>query len=265
VTPIYGADTTVLDHVPAGNRKDIRNAVEAAHKAAPGWGKRAAHNRAQIMYFVAENLELRFDEIAARICAMTGRSVESANEEVSTSIERLFHYAAYADKYGGTVQETSFYGATVKVNEPVGVIGICCPDDFPLLGFVSLFAPAVVRGNTIVIVPSEKHPLSALDLYQVFLTSDLPGGVVNIVSGCKDHLAKSLVEHQNVNAMWYFGSAEGSQFVEHASAGNVKRTLVNYGYSRNWLNSEQGQGEEFLLHSTECKNIWIPMGSIFAN
>jgi aldehyde dehydrogenase (NAD+) len=249
----------------SGNRKDIRNAVEAAHKGAPGWGKRAAHNRAQIMYYIAENLELRLEEIAGRISAMTGRDMQSGRDEVHASINRLFHWAAYADKYGGTVQETSFYGATVKINEPVGVIGISCPEEYPLLGFVSLFAPAVVRGNTVVIVPSEKYPLSATDLYQVFETSDVPAGVVNIITGDKDHLTKYLVEHQDIDAMWYFGTAEGSRFVEYTSAGNVKRTWVNYGYNRDWMSSQQGQGEEFLLHSTEVKNIWMPMGTIFAN
>jgi aldehyde dehydrogenase (NAD+) len=184
---------------------------------------------------------------------------------LSSSTYSLFHWAAYADKYGGTVQETTLYGATVKVNEPVGVIGIACPEEYPLLGFVSLFAPAVVRGNTVVVIPSQKYPISAVDLYQVFETSDVPAGVVNIVTGNSDHLAKYLVEHQDIDAMWYFGSAEGSRFIEFTSAGNVKRTWVNYGYDRDWLDAQQGQGEEFLLHSTECKNIWLPMGTIFAN
>eukprot|EP00118_Oscarella_pearsei_P025258 m.307845 g.307845 ORF g.307845 m.307845 type:complete len:868 (+) comp42934_c0_seq1:915-3518(+) len=263
--PITSPSGSTVGQVGEGNRKDIRDAVEAAHKAAPGWGKRAAHNRAQIMYYIAENLELRQDEIAKRIAAMTDCSMVDAREEVSLAVQRLFHWGAYADKYGGTVQETTLYGCTVKVHEPAGVIGIACSDAFPLLGFVSLFAPAVVRGNTIVIIPSEKYPLSATDLYQVFDTSDLPGGVVNIVTGSRDHLTKYLAEHQNVESMWYFGSAEGSKFVELTSTVNVKRTWVNYGVERDWKDVRQGQGEEFLLHSTECKNIWIPMGEIFAN
>ena len=217
------------------------------------------------MYYIAENLELRFDEIADRIAQQTGRTVESAKAEVSTSIRRLFYWAAYADKYGGEVQETSFYGATVKVHEPVGTVGIVCPNEYPLLGFISLFAPAVVRGNTIVIIPSETAPISATDLYQVFETSDVPAGVVNILTGNKNHLTKYLVEHQNIEAMWYFGDTEGSRFVEYTSAGNMKRTWVNYGVERNWMDDEQGQGVEFLYNSTECKNIWMPMGEVFAN
>ena len=255
----------MIAHVGEGTRKDIRNAVEAAHAAAPGWGKRAAHNRAQIVYYMAENLELRRDEVADRIHQMTGKTIEECKTEINMSIQRLFHWGAYCDKYGGTVQETTLYGCTVKVHEPVGVIGIACPDDYPLLGFVSLFAPAVIRGNVIVIIPSEKYPLSALDLYQVFDTSDLPGGVVNIITGDRNHLTKYLTEHQDIQSMWYFGTAEGSKFVEYVSAENVKRTWVNYGKDRDWTDAEQGQGEEFLYQSVQCKNIWIPMGDIFAN
>ena len=153
VRPVISPSGEFIGQVAEGNRKDVRNAVEAAHKGKTGWGKRAAHNRAQIMYYIAENLELRMEEIAGRISAMTGRDLQSGRDEVHASINRLFHWAAYADKYGGTVQETSFYGATVKVNEPVGVIGIACPEDYPLLGLVSLFAPAVVRGNVVVMIP----------------------------------------------------------------------------------------------------------------
>jgi aldehyde dehydrogenase (NAD+) len=206
----------IVGQVGEGNRKDIREAVEAAHKAAPGWGKRAAHNRAQIVYYIAENLELRHSEMAQRISAMTGKSIEDAKSEVDLAIQRLFHWGAYADKYGGTVQETTLYGCTTRIHEPVGVIAIACPDEYPLLGFVSLVAPAVVRANTIVIVPSEKYPLSATDLYQVFDTSDLPGGVVNIVTGSRDHLTKYLAEHQNVDVLMYIKipTAETSQTVD---------------------------------------------------
>ena len=263
--PVVGSDGRVITQVPAGSRKDVRNAVEAARKAAPGWGKRAAHNRAQICYYIAENIEARHAEFAARVDAMTGCGTEAAEEEVTASIRRLFYWAAYADKYGGSVQETQLYGATVKVHEPVGLVGVVCPDERPLLGFVSLLAPAVVRGNAVVIVPSQKHPLSATDLYQVFDTSDVPGGVVNILTGESDVLAKTLVEHQDVDAMWYFGSAEGAAAVEAGSAENVKRTWVSYGEPRDWLDAAQGQGEEFLLQATEVKNIWMPMGQIFAN
>ena len=257
---VYGPNGEHLGSVGDGNRKDMRNAVEAAHAAASGWGKRAAHDRAQICFYIAENLSARADEFAERIAAQTGRSLESAHEEVGASISRLFTYAAYADKFGGEVQETPLYGMTAKIHEPVGVIGMACPTEFPLLGFISLVAPAIVRGNTIVVIPSEEHPLTATDLYQVLDTSDLPGGVINIVTGRRDHLTKTLVEHQHVDAMWYFGDAEGCYHVERLSAGNMKRTFCSYGYERDWLSAEQGEGLEFLHESIEVKNIWVPMG-----
>jgi len=180
---------------------------------------------------------------------------------VEASISRLFTWAAWSDKFGGSVQETTLYGMTAQINEPVGVIGIACPADFPLLGFISLVMPAVVRGNAVVVVPSEKHPLCATDLYQVLETSDLPDGVINIVTGQRDVLAKTLVDHQDLDAMWYFGSVEGSYHVENASAKNMKRTWVSYGVERDWLDKEQGEGHEFLHEAVECKNIWVPMGA----
>lgn len=257
-------NNSVLAYVADSNRKDVRNAVECAHKAQPGWGKRAAHNRAQIVYYMAENLDQRRQEVAENLSKVSGDSIEISLKEVDDSIERLFYWAAYSDKYGGTVQETTLYGATVCVREPVGVIGIMCPDDKPLLNFVSLFAPAIVRANSVIMVPSEKNPLPALDLLQVFETSDLPGGVVNILTGSRDHMAKYLTEHQNIEAIWYFGSREGSAFVEHESHYNLKRTWVDYGISRDWSSNECSTGEEFLYHSTQCKNIWMPMGTTFA-
>jgi acyl-CoA reductase-like NAD-dependent aldehyde dehydrogenase len=128
-------------------------------------------------------LDARNAEFVKRIVEMTGCTKKSAQAEVDTSVERLFTYAAWADKYGGTIQETTLRGITVAVNEPMGVIGIACPDEYPLLGFVSLMAPAIARGNTVVMIPSQVYPLSALDFYQVLDTSDVPGGVVNIVTG----------------------------------------------------------------------------------
>merc|ERR1719424_1872851 len=154
---------------------------------------------------------------------MTGNDAGSCMHEVELSIQRLFYWASYADKYGGVIQETPFYGVTAKVHEPVGVVAILCPDESPLLSFVSLFAPAIVRSNTLIIVPSEKYPLCAVDLYQVFDTSDLPAGVVNIITGDRDHLTLTLVDHQDIQALWYFGSAEGCKVVEERSAMNVKR------------------------------------------
>lgn len=260
---VLSAKGKIVGQVGDGNRKDIRDAVEAAHAAhlaKPGWAMRHGFNRSQILYFIAENLDARNAEFAKRIVEMTGRTQKSAQAEVDAAVERLFSYAAWADKYGGTVQETTLRGITVAVNEPIGVIGIACPDEYPLLGFISLMAPAIARGNTVVMIPSQKHPLSATDFYQVLDTSDVPGGVVNIVTGDRDHLIKTLVQHEDVDSVWYFGTAEGSYHVENESAANMKRTWVGYGLPRDWMNREQGEGHEFLHEATQVKNIWVPTG-----
>jgi aldehyde dehydrogenase (NAD+) len=260
---VLGPKGRLVGQVGDGNRKDIRDAVEAAHAAhtaKPGWAMRHGYNRSQILFFIAENLDARKDEFARRIVEMTGVQLKQAVAEVEQAIEHLFTWAALADKYGGTVQETTLRGITVGVHEPVGVIGIACPDEAPLLAFVSLMAPAIARGNTVVMIPSQRHPLSATDFYQVLDTSDVPPGVVNIVTGDREHLTKTLVEHEDVDAVWYFGSAEGSYHVEHESAVNVKRTWVGYGLPREWADPVQGAGHEFLYHATQVKNIWVPTG-----
>jgi aldehyde dehydrogenase (NAD+) len=256
---IFAPDGTHVGQVGDGNRKDIRDAVEAAN-AASGWANRTGHARAQILYYIAENLSARAAEFAGRIGAQTGRAEADCAREVALSIERLFTYAAYCDKFGGTMQETPLRGLTLAVNEAIGVIGIACPDDYPLLGFISLVAPAVARGNTIVVIPSQSAPLSATDFYQVLETSDVPAGVINIVTGDRDHLTKTLAEHDDVDAIWYFGSAEGSAKVEELSAHNMKRTFVSYGIARDWTDAHQGAGEEFLHEAIQVKNVWLPTG-----
>ncbi|OGO17192.1 MAG: aldehyde dehydrogenase [Chloroflexi bacterium RBG_16_48_8] len=260
---VLGPKGELIGQVGDGNRKDIRDAVEAAHAAhlaKPGWAMRHGHNRAQILYFIGENLSTRSAEFAERLLAMTGKPKKLALEEVQMAIERLFTYAAWADKYGGTVQETTLRGITVAVYEPIGVIGIACPDEYPLLAFVSLMAPAIARGNTVVMIPSQKYPLSATDFYQVLDTSDVPAGVVNVVTGDRDHLTKTLIQHEDVDAVWYFGAARGSYHVEYESAANMKRTWVSYGIDRDWLSPEGGAGHEFLHEAIQVKNIWVPTG-----
>ncbi len=257
--PVLNASGEEVGQAADGNRKDIRDAVEAARKA-ESWGLKPGHTRAQILYYVAENLGARSDEFARRLVAMTGAKLKDAQAEVEASIERLFTYAAYCDKYGGSVQETPLRGVTLGLHEPIGVIGIACPDEAPLLAFVSLFAPAIARGNPVVVIPSERFPLSATDFYQVLETSDVPNGVVNIVTGERDTLIKTLADHDNVDAVWYFGTAAGSKLVEERSAGNMKRTWVDYGVARDWFAADQGAGEEFLQEATQVKNIWVPSG-----
>ncbi len=257
--PVFGANGEEVGQVAEGNRKDIRDAVEAARKV-ENWGYRTGHTRAQILYYIGENLSARADEFARRLVAMTGAKLKDAQAEVEASIERLFTYAAYCDKYGGEIKETPLRGVTLGLNEPVGVIGIACPDAAPLLSFVSLVFPAVARGNTVVVIPSERYPLSATDFYQVLETSDLPAGVINIVTGAREALVKTLADHDNVDGVWAFGSAQMSATVEKLSAGNMKRTWVDYGIGRDWFDAEQGEGEDFLIEATQVKSIWVPSG-----
>ncbi|MBK8654508.1 MAG: aldehyde dehydrogenase family protein [Haliscomenobacter sp.] len=257
--PVYGADNLLLGEVGDGNRKDIRNAVEAAH-AARGWASATGHARAQVLYFLAENLAARSAEFAGRIAGLTGCSPEDGQREVDASVERIFYYAAMADKYDGHVHHTVLRNVTLAMPEPIGVMGIICPDESPLLGFLSAVIPAIAMGNRVVAVPSESFPLSATDVYQVLDTSDVPGGVLNIVTGKQETLAKVLANHFDVDGIWYFGHQAGSRMVEHDSAGNMKRAWVNHGRYRDWMNPAHGQGEAFLRQATQVKNIWIPYG-----
>ncbi len=248
-----------LGQAALGNRKDIRNAVEAAAKAS-AWGAATAHNRAQVLYYVAENLAARAAEFEARLAAMTGAARKEAAREVEASIERSFYYAAWADKYDGQVHATKSRHVTLAMHEPYGVLGLVCPKAAPLLGLVSLLMPALAMGNCAIVVPSGLHPLSATDLYQVFDTSDVPAGVVNIVTGEPDTLARTLAEHHEVAALWYCGSKAGSAMVEKASAANLKPTWVSDGRARNWFSPLEGQGREYLRRATQVKTIWVPYG-----
>jgi aldehyde dehydrogenase (NAD+) len=256
--PVRGPDGRLLGEVGQGNRKDVRNAVEAAHKAS-GWTKSTAHNRAQVLYYLAENLAARSGEFARRLAQLSGDAGGAATE-VELAVQRLFTYAAWADKYDGLVHATPMRNVTIAMNEPIGVIGVACPDDAPLLGFVSTAAPAIAMGNRVVVVPSEKAPLAATDLYQVLDTSDVPGGVINIVTGAKAELVETLAAHDDVDAVWYFGTREGGAMVERLSAGNMKRTWVDHGEPRDWADARHGEGLEFLRQATQVKNIWVPYG-----
>ena len=180
-----------------------------------------------MLYYVAENLSARAGEFARRLRAMTGASARAAEAEVEASIRRAFFYAGYADKFDGAVHATRSRFVTLAMNEPWGVMGIVCPDEAPLLAFVSLVMPAIAMGNCVIAIPSASHPLSATDFYSILDTSDVPGGVVNIVTGEANALAKTLAEHDGVDALWYVGDADGAAQVEALSAGNLKATWVS--------------------------------------
>ena len=254
---VHGADGRLLGEAPLGNRKDIRNAVQAARKA-EGWGRATAHNRAQVLYYVAENLSERREEMAGRLSAVVGK--KQAQAEVRLGIERIFSYAAWADKYDGAVHNPPFRNVALAMKEPIGTVGVVCPADVPLLGFLSLVMPAISAGNTVVAIPSEKYPLIAGDLYQVFETSDLPDGVVNIVTGRVAELMKTLAEHDDVDSIWCFTDEAGAAAVKTLSLGNLKQVFTNEGRVIDWFDVKQGEGRWFLDHTVQVKNIWVPYG-----
>jgi aldehyde dehydrogenase (NAD+) len=257
--PVFDPAGKYRGEAGLGNRKDARNAVEAAVKAG-GWPKSTAHLRAQILFYIAENLQVRAREFTKRLVGDCGYTAEVAEREVTATIERTFYYASWTDKYDGRVHQTPFRNVTLAMPEPWGVLGIVCPETNPLLGFMSLVLPAIAMGNTVVTVPSARYPFAATDLYQVFDTSDLPDGVVNIVTGNQLELAKVLAQHLEVAALWFFGKKSGSEMVERESAGNLKATWVSRGKARDWFAPEQSQGVDFLRHATQVKNIWVPYG-----
>lgn len=257
--PAVDAQGQVIAEIPLGNRKDIRNAVEAA-RAARGWGGSTAHNRAQVMFYIAENLAARAEEFSRRLAQLSGRGKVDADAEIARCIERIYTYAAWSDKYDSQVHATPFRNVTLAMKEPLGVIGIVAPEEAGLLGLVSTVMPAIAMGNAVVVIPSEHYALLATDFYQVLDTSDLPDGVVNIVTGNQAELTDVLARHYDIEGLWYWGDAAGSKLVEEQAAASMKRTWVNHGRYHDWNSREQGEGEVFLRRATEIKNIWIPYG-----
>jgi aldehyde dehydrogenase (NAD+) len=254
---VRSPDGRLLGEASLGNRKDIRNAVEAAHKAG-AWAKATAHNRAQVLYYCAENLSQRRDEIIRGLTAVVG--AKQAETELDLSIERIFSYAAWADKFDGAVHNPPFRNIAIAMNEPIGTMGILCPTEAPLLGFFSLVLPALAVGNTVIAVPSEAYPLITADLYQLFDASDLPGGVINIVTGYASQLLKTLAEHDDVDAVWSFGGEANAAAAKAMSVGNLKQVWTNEGRAIDWFNPKLAEGRWFLEHATQVKNIWVPYG-----
>jgi aldehyde dehydrogenase (NAD+) len=252
-----GSKGVLLGEVPLGNRKDIRNAVEAAGRAQQ-WSSATAHNRAQVLYYLAENLSQRAQEIVTRMAAAVGR--RQASRELKLSVERLFSYAAWADKYEGTVHSPPFRNISLAMNEALGTVGVVCPESAPLLGFLSMVLPLVAAGNCVVAVPSAAYPLIAGDLYQVFETSDVPGGVINMVTGRPLELMKVLAEHDDVDALWCYGDEGLCATAKRLSAGNLKQVWTNEGRQVDFFSERYGEGRWYLDHAHQVKNIWVPYG-----
>jgi aldehyde dehydrogenase (NAD+) len=251
-------DGRLIGVVPEGNRKDIRNAVEAA-RAAAAWERQTAHGRAQVLFYLAENLQAQSQRFVQCLQALGGP--EQAQREVDATIDRLFSYAAWADKYDGAVHPVPVHGVVLAMNEAIGVIGQIAPDREPLLGLLSLVAPAIAMGNRVVAVPSAQLPTIAAELYALLDTSDVPAGVVNLVTGDPDALADTLAAHADVDALWWHcGPCDRARRIETLSATNLKRMWTTPSPDRDWYASDEAEGREFLEQATQVKNIWVPYG-----
>ena len=256
---VVNADGSLAGEIGHGNRKDIRNAVEAAHKAS-GWQSSTPHLRAQILYFLAENLETRAVEFQNRIMQLTGVSKKQAGFEVKTAVSRIFTYAALADKHEGLIHQPPMRGLALALNEPIGVMALVCPDETPLLGMLSMLLPAIAMGNTVVLVPSRPFALVATDFYQVLETSDVPSGVLNIVTGDAEELGSVLAKHDDVEGLWVVGTAEECTKMKKFSAGNMKIIWTNNGKQLNWFDKKPSEGREWMRRAAQVKNVWIPYG-----
>ena len=232
-------------NVAMASRKDLRDAVRAAREAFPGWAGRTAYNRGQILYRVAEMMEARHADLAA---------VSTGPDEVDAAIDRMVWYSGWADKLAQVLGSSNpvagpYFNFTVP--EPTGVVGILCPNEPPLAGIVSRLAPAIVGGNTVVVVASETHPLAAVELAEALATSDLPGGVVNILTGVKRELAPWLAAHMDVNAIDVVGADGFVDELERSAAENVKRVVHG---------EPDGQSLWEIAAFLELKTVWHPIG-----
>ena len=256
--PLFSPSGQFIGDMPQGNRKDIRDAVEAA-SAAAAWSNQSSHARAQVLYYLAENLDAQADVFVARLKQLAGLTPDQAIREVEASIARLFSYGAWADKFEGRIHTPPIRGLALALHEPLGLVGAGCPERPGLLGLVSLIAPLIALGNRVVAVPSHALGLLASDFYQLLDTSDVPPGVVNLVSGDKTVLLTELAKHRAVAALWAFSEAALCATLEAESASNLKQTWCDW-LERDWFDAEQGEGEAFLSRATQVKNIWIPYG-----
>lgn len=244
-----------IANVARGSRKDLRDAVKSARNAQPGWQNKTAYNRGQILYRIAEVLESRKEEFIQEIVKMTAQTRAQTEPEIFKSIDRLVWYAGWADKYAqifGTVNPVAAPYFNFTLPEPMGVIGIAVPDELPLLPLISTLAPALVAGNTLVMIASEKYPLTAITFAEVLATSDVPAGVVNILTGFKKELTPHLAKHMDVNAI---------NFPNEEAASNVKRTIAHdHPQGKEWFEDAKSQSPYWIQSFVEMKTTWHPVG-----
>ncbi|KAM8844626.1 aldehyde dehydrogenase family 16 member A1 [Spinachia spinachia] len=249
----------VLAHCPDGGRKDVRNAVEAAVKVQPGWMKKSPSARAQSLYSLSKGLEAKRRDLSASINVQTGLSMDEADKEVELSIARLSDWAAYCDKVQGGTPPMPQSGSALSLPEALGVVGIVLPDNSPLLSMVTLLGAAVGAGNAVVMVPSEENPLPALAFIQVLQSSDLPAGLVNIISGSRDQMTVALANHSIINAIWYWGSAEGCQYLQHTCTSPIKTLRLSCPKEdrrKDW--THPSILEDMWRSAVQWKSVWIP-------
>ncbi|KAK2832866.1 hypothetical protein Q5P01_016755 [Channa striata] len=254
----------VLAYCPDGGRKDVRNAVEAAIKVQPGWMKKSPSARAQSLYSLAKGLEAKSRDIAASVTIQTGLSMDEAEKELELSITRLSDWAAYCDKIQGGTLPMPQSGSALSFPEALGVVGVILPDKNPLLSMVTLLGAAVAAGNAIIMVPSEKYPLPALAFIQVLLASDLPAGLVNIISGSRDQLTVALANHSVIKSIWYWGSAEGCQYLQYTCTSPLKTLSLSCQNDeeeeegKEWTESHPLLLEQMWRNAVQWKSVWIP-------
>lgn len=259
---VYDGDDNILANACQCSRKDVRDAVVAARKAQPGWDGRTAYNRGQILYRIAEMLETRKAQFVEELETI-GYKTKKATEEVNTSIDRLIHYAGWSDKYQqifGTINPVASSHFNFSIPEPTGVVNIWAPEDRPLLGLVSVMAPVIVGGNTCIILSSEKYPLSAISFAEVLNSSDVPSGVVNILTGYRKELLEHMTTHKDVNAFFYTNpdiAPEQRKQIDENATTNLKR--VRYKPVEDWL-SDEAQSPYFITDFQETKTTWHPVG-----
>jgi acyl-CoA reductase-like NAD-dependent aldehyde dehydrogenase len=256
--PVHGADGELLAYAAHASRKDLRDAVVAARRAVPGWSGATAYNRGQVLYRVAEMLEGRAGQFAAEVSAAEGVPAGPAAQVVEAAIDRWVWYAGWSDKLAqvaGAANPVAGPYFNFSVPEPTGVVVTLAPADSSLLGLVSVVAPVIVTGNTAVVVASEPRPLPAVTLAEVLATSDIPPGVVNVLTGRLAELASVAASHRDVNALDLTGAPKGDRAaLERAAAGNLKRV---YHGDDQW---DESPGTRRLLASVEIKTVWHPVG-----
>ena len=258
--PLEDKQGAVIANVCRGSRKDFRNAVVAARKAQPGWAKASAYLRGQILYRIAEMLEGRRDQFIGEL-ALQGATARAAGREVDRSIDRRSYFAGWADKYQqvfSAVNPVSSSHFNFSILEPTGVVSTLAPNDSGLLGLVSNVAPTIVGGNTCVVLASEKLPLSAVSFAEVLHASDVPAGVVNILTGYRDELTSHFASHMDVNAVVYCdGGRRLARSVQEAAADNIKRVIART--NTNW-DSDKAQHPYLIRDTQEVKTTWHPIG-----